>query len=134
MRFQKTDPKATFTKAHKSDAGYDLTACSYYGTTDGKYYYDLGIKVAIPEDYVGLLIARSSIVRKEAMLANCVGVVDSGYRGNLVAVFTSPNPPYEVGERCCQLVVLPIYSLEAEEVDSLSDSTRGTRGFGSSGK
>lgn len=132
IQYTKTHELAGFSQAREGDAGWDLVACSHYATVDGKHYYDTGIRASIPKGYVGLLIARSSIVRKEATLSNSVGVIDSNYRGNIVAVFTAPSQPYKVGERCCQLVVVPCLSL-AEEVENLDETNRNQQGFGSSG-
>lgn len=135
IRYTKTHRLATMAQTRPGDAGFDLTACDYYATVDGKYYYDTGVKLAIPEGYVGLLMARSSIVRKDATLANSIGVIDSNYRGNVVAVFTAPHPPYEIGERCCQLVVVPCLSTATLIEDyELNETNRGQQGFGSSGK
>jgi dUTP pyrophosphatase len=134
LKYTLEDPSATFSRGKAHDAGWDLTACSVHATVDGKYYVYTGVRVAIPEGYVGLLVPRSSIVKKEAYLSNSVGIIDSNYRGAIVAVFTAEKPPYEVGERCCQLVVVP-YLMDAEKVEFLSGETeRGSQGFGSSGK
>lgn len=132
VTYKRNHELATFSRGRIGDAGWDLTCCASYGTVDGKYYCDTGIQVAIPKGWVGLLFPRSGIVKKDAFLANSVGVIDSNYRGNIIAVFSASQPPYQVGERCCQLVVVPCAAL-AEEVDHLDETNRNDQGFGSSG-
>jgi dUTP pyrophosphatase len=74
------------------------------------------------------------------MLSNCVGVVDSGYRGELQATFNKVNQnsiaenDYTVGDRIAQIMIIPHPSIEFEEADELSDTERGDGGFGSTGK
>lgn len=133
-------------KAHTSDAGFDLTAVSRHLDENGCMVYGTGIAVEIPDGYVGLVFPRSSIAKKDITLTNCVGVIDSGYRGEIMAKFkmTEKFPTgiyeldcklhyYEVGERIAQLIIMPIPEIEFDEVESLSDSERGTGGYGSSG-
>lgn len=123
-------------KANPGDAGYDLYVHSIEWRNDGmQVCYHTGIAVEIPEGYVGLLYMRSSAVHKSCRMANATGVVDSGYRGEITAVFDILNPSdlYRVGDRCCQLVIMPVPAVEYVEVDELSDSQRGNRGYGSSG-
>lgn len=133
-------------KAHASDAGFDLTATSLRLDKHGAYVYGTGIAVEIPEGYVGLVFPRSSIAKKDVTLTNCVGVIDSGYRGEIMAKFKPVDrfptsvkhndngiSYYEIGERIAQLIIIPIPEIEFEEVAELSDSERGTGGYGSSG-
>ena len=98
--------------------------------------YDTGIAFEIPKDYVGLVFPRSSVFKKTLILKNSVGVIDSGYRGTIQVKFSSlreSNVIYDVGDRVAQIMIIPRPSVELEEVDELSDSTRGTGGFGSTG-
>jgi dUTP pyrophosphatase len=92
----------------------------------------------IPLGYVGLLFPRSSVRNYELALSNCVGVVDSGYRGEIQFTFNKtggvPSKKYEVGERVGQMIILPYPEIELVELDILSSSERGEGGFGSSGK
>jgi dUTP pyrophosphatase len=91
----------------------------------------------IPEGYVGLIFPRSSIVKTPLMLKNCVGVIDSGYRGEVKFFFEPGNRPsknYEVGDRVGQLIIVPFPTIEPEEAEELSSTERGAGGFGSSGK
>lgn len=137
IKFKKMaeDVKAPF-KANHGDAGYDLYAYAVEWRNDRmQVCYHTGIAVEIPEGYVGLLYMRSSAVHKTCRMANATGVVDSGYRGEITAVFDviNPNGIYKEGERCCQLVIMPVPEVEYVEVTELSDSQRGTKGYGSSG-
>ena len=139
-------------KAHPTDAGFDLTATSCTMDEYGSMVYGTGIAVEIPEGYVGLVFPRSSICKKDIMLTNSVGVIDSGFRGEIMAKFKPTNSFnyyddfglisesliknnwYEIGERIAQLIIMPIPQIEFVEADELSDSDRGEGGFGSSGK
>lgn len=126
--------------AHSTDAGVDLIATSCnYDEEKGYFSYSTGIAVEIPVGYVGLIFPRSSIRNTDAYLCNHVGVIDSGYRGEITASFKNRNenntkPPYEVGDRIAQMIVLPYPKILFEEVEELSDSERGTGGHGSTGK
>lgn len=142
LKFKKLSDKAVLpTIAHKGDAGMDLTATNITtvinecGQLMLVYHTDLAVE--IPEGHVGLLFPRSSIYKKSLQQTNCVGVIDSGYRGELMAVFkaTTDCVPaiYKEGERFAQLVIVPIPSIEVEEATELSDSDRGENGYGSSG-
>lgn len=119
--------------AKAGDAGMDLTAASVKQELE-MVTYGSGIAMEIPEGHVGLIFARSSVYKTGMLLSNCVGVVDSGYRGEITAKFYSPNGPgYAEGERFAQIVIMPYPLIEFEEVTELAESERGTGGYGSSG-
>ncbi len=124
--------------AKESDAGMDLVATSIISNTTFQITYGLGIALEIPEGFVGLVFPRSSIRNTELTLSNSVGVIDSGYRGELQATFNKSNGldsiSYKVGERVCQIMIIPHPIIELFEVDELSESARGAGGFGSTGK
>lgn len=125
-------------KANRTDAAYDFTAVSeHIDIVNRTLTYNLGWAVEIPPGHVGLLFPRSSIANKDIALTNSVGVVDSGYRGELMAKFKNTVPSrarkYEVGDRVVQLIVLPIPEVKLVVAETLSDSDRGAGGFGSSG-
>ena len=124
------------TKAHASDAGYDLYAASKKYDDVGNVVYGTGVAVEIPRGYVGLVFPRSSIARTSLTLSNSVGVIDSGYRGEIMAKFriSKIGTEYQRGERIAQLIIMPYPEIEFVEVEELSDSDRGTGGYGSSGK
>ena len=118
------------------DAGADLVATSLDLSRDGQVVYSTGIAVEIPEGMVGLVFPRSSIRDKDLVLSNGVGVIDSGYRGEIMATFNLKNPwseIYNVGDRIAQLVIIPVPLAQYVEVDELSETQRGTAGHGSTG-
>lgn len=141
VKFKKLTPDATIpTRKHITDAGYDLTATSRkYEGMDENIVYGTGIAVEIPRGYVGLVFPRSSISKKTLVLTNSVGVIDSGYRGEIMVKFkdisrTYNCVPYDIGERVAQLIIIPIPDIEFEEVDELQSSDRGADAYGSTGK
>jgi dUTP pyrophosphatase len=126
--------------AKDGDAGMDLIATSIISETDTQITYGLGIALEIPKGFVGLVFPRSSIRKTRLQLSNSVGVIDSGYRGELQATFNKINNnsvsenDYKVGDRVCQIMIIPHPPIEFEETDELSDTERGDGGFGSTGK
>lgn len=124
--------------ANPGDAGVDLVAVERkMDYKRGEYTYYTGLAIEIPKGYVGKIYARSSVHKKDLILANCVGIIDSGYRGELKIMFKKTSNGkriYRVGERVAQLIIEKVPSLEFNEVDQLSPSERGVKGFGSSGK
>lgn len=140
LKFKKLSEKATLpVRAHKSDAGLDLTTVGISSVINEcgqlMLVYHTGLAVEIPEGYVGLLFPRSSIYKKSLMATNSVGVIDSGYRGEIMMVLkaTTDVVPavYKEGERFAQLVIVPIPEIEVVEAEELSESDRGTDGYGS---
>ena len=122
--------------AKPGDAGLDLVAVSETWNDDNTMVtYGTGLAVEIPEGYVGLLFPRSSISKTNLELSNSVGVIDSGYRGEIMFKFryNSEGMVYDVGDRVGQLIILPYPSIEFEEVQELSSTDRGEGGFGSTG-
>ena len=120
------------TYAKLGDAGMDLTAVD--SLEDNCYItYRTGLAIEIPDGYVGLLFPRSSVYKKGQLLANSVGVIDSGYRGEIMLKFTKSINRYESGDRVGQIIILPFPQIEFEEVKELSETNRGSGGFGSTG-
>lgn len=119
------------------DAGMDLTITSQTSNTTFDVSYGFGIAMEIPNGYVGLVFPRSSVRNQDLLLTNCVGVIDSGYRGELQATFKKTNgldsTKYNVGDRGAQIIILPYPQVFMVESDELSDTERGTGGFGSTG-
>ncbi len=139
VKIKKVHPDAVIPRyAKESDAGLDLVATSIISNTTFQITYGLGIALEIPEGFVGLVFPRSSIRNTELTLSNSVGVIDSGYRGELQATFNKSNGldsiSYKVGDRVCQIMIIPHPIIELFEVDELSESARGAGGFGSTGK
>jgi dUTP pyrophosphatase len=138
IKIKKLNPNAIIPKyAKEGDAGMDLVAVSKEEINPLQIRYGTGLAVEIPEGYVGLIFPRSSIMKAGLSLSNAVGVIDSGYRGELMAVFNKKMAPhaknYEVGDRIAQIIILPYPYIKFEEVSDLSDSARGDGGFGSTG-
>lgn len=125
--------------AHATDAGLDLTAVSFTQEFDksGKLVivYHTGLSVEIPEGYMGLIFMRSSVSQKSISLTNAVGVIDSGYRGEILCKFkitTDALPTiYQPGEKIAQLIILPYPTIEPVVVEELEETERGDNGFGS---
>ena len=128
------------TYAHDTDAAADLYALEdtvLKGPSIGNKIRT-GVKIQLPEGWLALIIPRSSIGAKTALrLSNSVGLIDSGYRGELGVLYDNIDIndfPIRKGDRIAQLLVMPSYRFQAKVVDSLEDSDRGEGGFGSSGK
>ena len=129
--------------AKEGDAGLDFTAVEISKDNVGNITYHTGLAVEIPQGYVGLLFPRSSISKKQQFLTNCVGVIDSGYRGEIMAKFKPvmgtydtilelfESSEYQVGDRIVQMIIIPYPQIEFEEVEELSETDRGYGGFGS---
>ncbi len=124
-------------RMHPYDAGADLRAClgeDWDIIPNWMRAIPTGVRCAIPEGYVGLLFARSSMAKRGLMMANGVGVIDPGYTGEItVPLFNATQWPNRVldGERIAQLVVVPCMLPTFERVESLGDTERGEGGFGS---
>jgi dUTP pyrophosphatase len=139
VKIKKIHPDAAIPSyAKNGDAGMDLVATSIISEEVFQITYGLGIALEIPEGFVGLVFPRSSIRKTDLSLTNCVGVVDSGYRGELQATFRKHrgvvSTSYAVGDRVCQLMIIPHPTIEFNEVNELSNTERGEGGFGSTGK
>jgi len=121
--------------AKDGDAGMDLTAIDVL-TDEFTITYKTGLAIEIPRWHVGLLFPRSSVYKTGQALTNCVGVIDSGYRGEIMMKFTfSPyQREYQIGDRIGQLVIMPYPKIEFEEVATLTKSSRNTGGYGSTGQ
>lgn len=138
LRIKKLNEQATMpTKAHPNDAGLDITATSKSFDDYGNIVYGTGLAFEIPTGYVGLLFPRSSNAKKDLVLSNSVGVIDSDYRGEVMFKFKpicSFATTYKVGDRIGQMIIIPYPKVEIQEVDELSSTERGTGGYGSSGE
>jgi dUTP pyrophosphatase len=119
--------------AKPGDAGMDLTAVDISKDEFGNVVCYTGIAVEIPEGYVGLIFPRSSISKYDMHLRNSVGVIDSGYRGEIMVKFgfLPDGKLYSMGDKIAQLIILPYPQITFEEVAELSETERGEGGFGS---
>lgn len=143
IKVKRLHPNATIPKyAKDGDAGMDLVATEIISNTTFDITYGTGIAMEIPKGYVGLVFPRSSIRKTDLFLTNCVGVIDSGYRGEIQATFKKvfgkndiriDEVDYKIGDRIAQIMIIPYPSVTFVEVDELSQSERGEGGFGSTG-
>ena len=122
------------------DAGMDLYATSVDYDKYGNLVCYTGLAMEIPEGHVGLLFPRSSISKTPLTLRNSVGVIDSGYRGEIMLKFDREDRSlsdgetiYKVGDRVGQIMIMPYPQVTFAEVSELTDSERGSGGFGSTG-
>lgn len=137
--------------AKQGDMGMDLTATDLeYDAKSDCFIYHTGLAMEVPDGYGVLIFPRSSNRRTNAYMTNHVGVIDSGYRGEILVCFKMRDremystkmikeslddiAPYKVGERIAQMIVFPYPKVTFKEVCELSDSERGTGGHGSTGK
>lgn len=140
IKIKKLSSEAVIPKYSKQgDCGLDLTATSI--ESNNMYTeYGTSLAIEIPEGFVGLIFPRSSISNYHQTLSNSVGVIDSNYRGEIKFRFKNASSypyskpsEYKVGERVGQLIIMPYPQVELVEAEELSDTNRGTGGFGSSG-
>ncbi len=129
------------TRGSEYAAGYDLYAAIEKPVTIMPHTTEkigTGLSVAVPNGYFGAIFARSGLAAKEGLRpANCVGVADSDYRGEyIVAIHNDTDEIRTISpdERIAQLVIMPFLEAEFEEKEELSETERGTGGFGSTGK
>jgi dUTP pyrophosphatase len=139
LPIQRVRPDAVVpSRAYAGDAGLDLAATERIELGPGeRAVVPTGLAVAIPEGYAGFVQPRSGLASRHGItIVNTPGLVDSGYRGELMVVLhnTDRAEPFvvEAGMRIAQLVVLPIPEVELVEVEELPATERGARGFGSS--
>ncbi len=133
------DEKANLPEhAKPGDAGLDLESMKTVKILPGEtIMVPTGIKVEIPQGYFGMLVPRSGVaVNKDLAPVNSPGIIDSGYRGEIKAAMHNYGQSQKIvgiGERICQLVIVPFARCNCVQVDDLSDSERGEGGFGSTG-
>jgi dUTP pyrophosphatase len=154
IKYKKLVPEAKAPiRKFEVDAGFDLYSISRIETPD-YIEYKTGIAFEIPEDYVGLLFPRSSVTNYDLMLKNSVGVIDASYRGEIVGRFRKiigdkvkdillnendisinfDNAKiFDADERVMQIVFIEIPKITLIEVEELSETQRGSGGFGHTG-
>lgn len=142
IKFKKLKESAIVpTRGSKSAAGYDLYACLDNGLMIPPHTtvpVGTGLAMEIQEGYFGAIVARSGIATKRGLRpANCIGVIDSDYRGEFIVALhndTDVAQVIEKNERIAQLVIMQQFSVDFIETDKLSETERNTGGFGSSGR
>jgi len=134
IKIKRLHPDAKIPSYSKAgDAGMDVYAVSKQ-EKDKFIEYGTGLAFEIPKGFVCLVFPRSSLSNKDLILANHVGVLDSGYRGELILKFRKIGEEvYEIGDRIGQIIILPYPEIEFKETDELSETERGNGGFGSTG-
>ena len=142
INIKKLDKNAVIPKyAKPGDAGMDVIATSVNITVD-YIEYGTGLAFEVPEGYCMLIFPRSSNSKKDLLLCNSVGILDSGYRGELKLRFKrvysyfhtiSEDKHYDVGDKIGQIMILPYPYIEFNEQEELSNTERGDGGFGSTG-
>lgn len=141
LKYKKLSDKAKEPKhGSAAAAGYDLYAASEEDITIAPHStqkVNTDIAIEIPENYFGAIFARSGLATKQGLRpANCVGVVDSDYRGNVIVAVHNDTDKYQIisaNDRIAQLVLIPFLPVEFKEVAELTDTQRGEDGFGSTG-
>ena len=140
IRFQKLHPEAQLpSRAQPGDAGLDLRSVADVQVAPGeRAMVPTGLAVAIPEGHAGLVLPRSGLASRQGLtLANSPGLIDSGYRGEVMCAVVNLDREHPVhissGDRIAQLVVVPVDMSEAQWAETLTDTERGTGGFGSTG-
>ena len=142
IRVNKLKPNAILpTYGSQEAAGADLYACleeKIVIEPGASVFVPTGLAMEIPQGHAGLIYARSGLACKRGLApANKVGVIDSDYRGEFIVVLHNHgSQPQEIdhGERIAQLVITPVFTPGFAEVTELTDTTRSTGGFGSTGK
>lgn len=142
LKLKKLSDKAVIPQyADAGSAGLDLTATSekaIFESSVAYIEYGTSLAVEIPPGFVGLIFPRSSISSNTSLvLSNSVGVIDSSFRGEIKfrfkSLMTSGGKKYNVGDRVGQLVIIPYPQIDIEVVNELSDTSRGSGGYGSTG-
>ncbi|MEM4756350.1 MAG: dUTP diphosphatase [Candidatus Woesearchaeota archaeon] len=138
LKIKKLHPDAILPKyAHPGDAGLDIyTIEDKILAPSERYTFKTGIAMEFDPGYVALIKDRSGLAAKQG-LTTFAGVIEYTYRGELgIVAFNSSNQPIEIkkGDKIAQMLIMPIITVDVEEVQELSETIRGTGGFGSTGK
>ena len=135
-----TDTAKIPTYAHNGDACFDIYSDGILDIGASWQVHATGLKFDIPDGYAMMIYSRSGMGFKDnTRLANCVGVVDSGYVGEVMVKLTRDDGcihalEYKRGDRIAQAMLIPVPAVEFEEVDDVEDTERGDGGLGSSWK
>lgn len=125
--------------AYNGDAGVDLRSVDRIVLEpQERAMVATGLAIALPEGYAGFVLPRSGLAAKHGIsIVNAPGLIDSNYRGELKVILLNTDPDksftIEIGDRIAQLIVMPVPTINFEQVEELTESQRGESGFGSSG-
>ena len=137
IKLQKVTEDARMPIKGTADAAcYDVYAHSITSESGDKVKVGLGFKTEIPKGYKGIIVPRSNLTKFHWVLNNSFGVIDSDYRGEWMAIFTSLSDesfPYNVGDRVAQIYFEEVLPITFDVVPELEQSDRGEAGFGSTG-
>jgi len=140
LSFERLHPDAALPSAHHpGDAGLDLRAVADVEVAPGeRAMVPTGVAVAIPEGHAGLVLPRSGLASKHGLtLANAPGLIDAGYRGEVICAVVNLDPSAPVtiakGDRIAQLLIVALPAVAPAWADSLPETARGDGGFGSTG-
>lgn len=140
LPFRRLDPEAVLPeRAHPGDAGFDLRSIVDVDVAPGeRAMVPTGVAVAIPDGHAGLVLPRSGLASRHGLtMANAPGLIDAGYRGEVVCAVVNLDRETPVtiarGDRIAQLVIVAVPDLEPAWVDELPPTSRGVGGFGSTG-
>ena len=127
-------------RGHETDAGIDLTAMAVEQKKSDIFFFDSGISIQLSEGYYAEIIPRSSIIKTDFFLANSVGIIDPDYRGRILIPFRYLGESRGIqaaekllNQRIGQLIVRKLEKCKIQIVDSLKETDRGEKGFGSTG-
>ncbi len=140
LPFKRLDPGVELpTRAHPGDAGLDLRAAADVEVKPGeRAMVPTGVAVAIPDGHAGMVLPRSGLASRRGLtLANAPGLIDAGYRGEVICAMVNLDREEAVlirrGDRIAQLVIVAVPTMEPVWVEELPGSSRGPGGFGSTG-
>lgn len=124
------------TRAHEADAGYDLYSRENAVIFPGhSYSFNTGVHVQVPRGYGGILVSKSGLNKRYSVQST--GLIDPDYTGSIeVKLYNHGHAAVRIekGQKISQMVIVPVITLETEQVDSLEETERGDGGFGSTGK
>ena len=139
IRYANTHKTKGLIKPREGDAGYDLYApWDFIIKPNDHYLMHTGIHIELPENTIGWITDRSSMARKDITVIG--GIVDSSYRGSISVILANLHPretaKIKQGDRVAQMIIVPVLTPDTEEVEleELSETERGMRGFGSTGR
>ena len=142
LQVKKLHPSAIIpNRSHTSDAGCDLTVIDFQMRDNGVFLFQTGLAISISEGFYTEIVPRSSIIQTDFTLANSIGIIDPDYRGELMIPFRFLGKAEDaevqakklLGTRIAQLLIRRLERCTIEECEELDDTTRGTKGFGSTG-
>jgi dUTP pyrophosphatase len=138
INFTAENEKCIPYKKHNTDAGYDLKSnMEFFDIYPNEYrQINTGVRIAIPEGYMGMIVPRSGLGSKGFTLRNTIGIIDSDYRGEIILMVTNnSNSPIQINkyDRIAQIIFVPVLLPVLNLVNDLNDTTRGSGGFGHTG-